>query len=900
MPDWTPHLRERLARLDLSGEREADIVEELSQHLEERYEELRNQGVGEADARRIALDELVDPDTLTQDLQPLRQAQVPATHAPGTLSGSVLADIWHDLRYAVRTFRKKPGFAAVAILTLALGIGANSAIFALADATLLRPLPLPEPERLTMLWESTETTPRGGVAPPNLTDWTERSRTFAAMAGYLPGVGGMVMAGADGTAQTVPRQWVTAGIFDVLGIDAIVGRTFKPEDDKASINTVVLSESFWKTRFNSDPGIVGSDLRLDGDLFTVLGVVPDQAQIIGRSSLWALIAIQGVPPEARGAHFMRAIGRLKPEATLESASADMKRVAEGLAREFPDTNRGRGVLLEPLHDAVVGGDLRLTALLFLGVVAFVLLICCVNVANLLLVRATVRSRELAIRTALGANRWRVVRQILTESLLLAVLGGALGLVLGAVLLRVAPSVVPEGLLPGAMIVAFDLRLVGFCIAAALLVGVLFGLAPAWQATRQSPAEVIGSETRGTTGRGGKLRGLLVIGEVATAVVLLFGAGLLLRTLLAMETTDRGYRAAGALTMLVDPLGDRYPTPESLLQFFDEIEREVVAIPEVAEVAWSSALPLGEPDEQASFDIVGAPPMPESERPAADYQIVSPSYLPTLDISMTAGRGFDDGDRAESVPVCIVNEAFVRKHLQGVSPVGARIALRSSSAPDAEVLVREIVGVAQQVKSRATETEAAPKMYVPMAQDPEDDIYLIVRSRTENAEALTNPVRAALARVDKEQLVSIRDVMTLEDVAWEATSRHRFRAALVGTFAALALLLAMVGVFGVLAYSVQQRTRDFGVRMAMGATANDVLRLVLRSAAGLIATGTILGFVVAVLMSRWLAAVLYDVEPLDPLTFAGVAIVLAIAAALSTLGPAWRAARVHPIAALRES
>jgi putative ABC transport system permease protein len=900
MPDWTRHLRERLARLNLSGEREADIVEELSQHLEERYEELRNQGVDEAGARRAAMDELVDPDTLMRDLESLRQAHVPATHAPGASSGSVFADIWHDLRYAARTFRNEAGFATVAILTLALGIGANSAIFALADATLLRPLPLPEPERLAMLWESTQSNPRGGVAPPNLTDWVERSHAFENMAGFIPGVGGMVMAGADGTAQTVPRQWVTAGIFDVLGIDAIVGRTFKLEDDKARTNAVVLSESFWTRRFNADPGIVGSDLRLDGELFTVLGVVPDQAQLIGRTSLWGLVAIQGAPPEARRARFLRVIGRLKPDVTLESAAADMTAVAEGLAQEFPDTNEGRGVSLSPLHYAVVGSDLRLTALLFLGVAGFVLLICCANIANLLLARATVRSRELAIRAALGANRWRVVRQILTESLLLAVLGGVLGLILGAAILRIAPAMIPQGLLPGAVTLAFDFRLVGFCIAAALLVGVLFGLAPAWQATRLSPAQAIGSEARGTTGRGGKLRGLLVIGEVATAVVLLFGAGLLLRTLLAMENVDRGYRAEGTLTMLVDPLGDRYPTPEALLQFFDEIEREVVAIHDVRHVAWSSALPLGEPDEQSFFDVVGTPAIRESERPAADYQIVSPSYFPALNVAVTTGRGFDDGDRADSVPVCIVNEAFVRTHLQGISPIGARIELRSSSAPDANVVVREIVGVAQDVKSRATETEAAPQMYVPMAQDPEDDIYLIVRSNSGGAEALTSTVRAALARVDKEQLVSIRDVMTLEEVAWEATSRHRFRAVLVVTFAALALLLAMVGVFGILVYSVQQRTREFGVRMAMGATANDVLHLVLRNAAGLIAAGTTLGLVLAVLMSRWLSTVLYGVEPLDPLTFAGVAIVLAIAAVVSTLGPAWRAARVHPTVALRGS
>lgn len=898
MPDWTLHLRRRLARLNLSGEREAEILEELLQHLDERYEDLIHGGTGDADACRIALDELVNPDTLVQDLQPLRQAQVPDSHTPGVFSGSVFADLWSDLHYAVRGLRKQPGFAVVAILTLGLGIGANSAIFALADATLLRPLPLHEPERLAMLWESTETTPRGGVSPLNLIDWAERSRSFESMAGFVPSVGGMVMAGADGTAQTVPRQWVTAGIFEVLGINAIVGRTFTLEDDKAGTNAVVLSESFWTSRFNADPAIVGRELRLDGELFTVLGVVPEQAQLIGRTSLWGLMTIQDAPPQARGARYLRVIGRLQPDATLESATADMKVVSEGLSREFPDTNQGRGVSMAPLQDAMVGSDLRLTALLFLGVVGFVLWICCANVANLLLARATVRTRELATRAALGANRWRVVRQILTESLVLAVLGGALGLLLGAAILHVAPAVIPEGLLPGAVTLAFDLRIVGFCMVAATLAGVLFGLAPVWHAMRQSPAQAIGSETRGTTGRGGKLRGLLVIAEVATAVVLLFGAGLLLRTLLAIEGADRGYRADGALTMLVDPLGDRYPTPESLLQFFDEIEREVVAIHDVSHVAWSSALPLGDPGGQRLFDVIGRPPTSESERPAADYQIVSPSYFPALDVSMVTGRGFDDGDRADGVPVCIVNEAFVRRHLQGISPIGARVAVSDSTAADAPVIVREIVGVARQVKSRATETEAAPRMYAPMAQDPTDDIYLIVRSQTGNAEALSNPVRAALARIDKEQLVSIRNIMTLEHVAWEATSRHRFRAVLVATFAALALLLAMVGVFGILAYSVQQRTRDFGVRMAMGATSNDILRMVLRDAAGLIATGTAIGFLLAAIMSRWLAAVLYGIEPLDPLTFVGVTVVLAIAAALSTLGPAWGAARLHPIVALR--
>src|SRR5690606_15908799 len=333
-------------------------------------------------------------------------------------------------------------------------------------------------------------------------------------------------------------------------------------------------------------------------------------------------------------------------------------------------------------------------------------------------------------------------------------------------------------------------------------------------------------------------------------------GLLLRTLLAMDHVDRGYRADGTLTLMVDPLGSRYPTPDSLLRFLDEVEREVTAIHDVRDMAWSSSLPLGEPGDETFFDVVGTPPARASERPVADYQIVSPSYLPLLNVSMVTGRGFDEGNRADSVPVCIVNETFVRTHLRGLSPIGTRVALRSSAAPDAIVTVREIVGVARSIKTRATETEAAPKIYVPLGQDPVGDIYLVAASRFARSEALVNPIRAAIAQVDKEQLVGIRHGMPLKDLAWEATSRHRFRAMIVVTFATLALLLAMVGVFGILAWSVQQRRRDVGVCMAMGASANDVLRLVVRGASVLIGTGAAIGFVLALVLGRWLATVLY--------------------------------------------
>jgi putative ABC transport system permease protein len=719
------------------------------------------------------------------------------------------------------------------------------------------------------------------------------------MAGFIPGVGGMVMNGADGTAETVPRQWVTAGIFEVLGVRAIAGRTFRPSDDRQRANVIVLSEPFWRTRFNADPTMIGREIRLDGSLYTVVGIVPNESQLLGRSSIWALISIQGGPAAARSAYVLQVIGRLRPGVTLETADADMAAVAEGLAREFPKTNTGRGVMLEPMHNAVIGSELRLTSMLFLGVVAFVLLICCVNVANLLLARATVRSRELAIRSALGAGRTRVMRQLLTESLLLSTIGGVLGAGVGAVILGTAPWVIPQGLMPGAVTLTFDMRVIAFCAAAALLVGLLFGLAPAWQATEFSSAQLIASDSRTATGRGGRIRSVLVAGEVATAVLLLFGAGLLLRTLMAVEHVDRGYRADRVLTMMVDPLGSRYPTAASLLQFFEAVEQEVTVLPGVRSVAWTSALPLGPSDAgRFFFEIAGDPPVHESQRPTADYQIVSPAYFRTLDLPIVTGRSFSDRDTGDSVPVCIVNEAFVRGYLQSRSPIGVRVAVRPTGSAQAAPVLREIVGVARQVKGRPDETEDLIQVYVPMAQNLVDDIYLAVRAMSGRAEGLAPSVRAAIARVDKEQLVSVRGVMTLEDVAREATARHRFRAVLVVTFAGLALVLAMIGVFGILAYSVQQRVRDVGVRRALGATTSDVLRLVVGSAARTIATGAVIGLALSTVLGRLLATMLFGVQPLDPMTFASVTIVLAVTAAVSIAGPAWRATRIDPAVALR--
>ena len=871
-----------------------EVDEELAFHVEMRTRELTDQGIDPTTAREIAIKRLGDVAHLKRtcvDLGRKREREMRLTQWIGEFRA--------DVTFALRQLKNAPGFAGIAALTLALGIGANSAIFALIDNTLLRPLPLPEPERLVMLFEQSESSSRGAVAPLNMLDWNERSRTFETIAGFVPAVGGMVMSGADGTSETVSRQWVSAGFFDALGVRPIVGRTFLPDDDAKRANVVVLSEAFWRSRFHGDPGVVGRGVRLDGAQYTIVGVVPNEAQLLFRTSIWGLAAIAR-RPVARSSYVFGAVGRLHRDVSIEAAREDLAGVAAALARDLPQTNKGRGVVVEPMHDAVIGSDLRLTSIMFLGVVGFVLLICCANVANLLLARATVRARELAMRSALGAGRRRLIRQLLTESLVLAAIGCLLGIGVGAAIVSIAPSMIPEGLLPPAVTLTFDARVVAFCTIAALVVGLLFGLAPALKATGLSSAQVIASEPRGSAGAGGSsLRNLLVAGEVATAVLLLFGAGLLLRTLLAVETVDRGYRADRVLTMMVDPLASKYPTPAALTQFFDAVELEIRNIAGVANVAWTSGLPLGPSDAgQTFFEIVGDAPIVESQRPAATYQIVSETYFETLDLPIIAGRGFTQHDTVDSVPICIVNEAFVRRHLQGRSPIGVRVALRPTSSSEAPPVVREIVGVARQVKARPDETEDLLQIYVPMAQDLMDDIYLAVRPTSQRAEALAPAVRAAISRIDKEQLVSVRDVMTLEDLAWQATARHRFRALMVMTFAALALLLAMIGVFGILAYAVQQRVKDIGVRRALGASSSDVLRLVLGNAVRVIAVGVAIGLVLSIAVGQLIGSMLFGVRPVDPVTFALVVLVLVVTGAIATAGPVWRATRIDPVAALR--
>ena len=885
-------LRSWLWRVPLDQE----FDEEIALHIEMRTRELVAGGMDPAEARALAIKRMGDMASLKRacvDLGEKRDREMRVT-----LWFEELRD---DVKFAIRQLSAAPAFTLVATLTLALGIGANSAIFALVDATLLRPRPYGDADQLVTIWETSSATPRGFASPPNMLDWKSRSRTFETIAGYTPSMGSMVMSGRDGNALTVSRQWVTSGIFDVLGVKPIAGRTFSPEDEAQRRRSVVISEGLWETRFDRDPSIVGGELRLDGELWTVVGVMPRHFEILGRTSMWAMRPFPpNMPPRARAAYQLQVVGRMKPGVAIAAARADLAAVAEGLSREYPEFNKGRTVTIEPLHDTMVGSDLKTTSMLFLGVVGFVLLICCANVANLLLARATARSRELAVRSALGAGRRRIIRQLLTESVVLSIIGGAFGIAVGAAILQVAPVLIPDGLLPAAVTLSFDIRVIAFCAAAALLVGAVFGVAPAFHATAMAPTEAMGADSRTTTGGGGRLRSLLVAGEVATAVLLLFGAGLLLRTLIAVQSYDRGYRADNVLTMLVDPLGSAYPPPVKQQQFYDQVEAEVRAVPGVADVGWSSGLPLGESvfgEYPFHYEVVGDAPLDEARKPTTSYQIVSATYFSTLDLPIVAGRAFDARDVMGSPRVLIVNEAFA-KSLAPRNPIGLQVSVRAVDSPNDKPVTLEIIGVAKQVKQRPDEAADFVQMYTPLLQDPIGDINLLVKANTGRAEALTAAVRAAISRIDKDQLVSVSSITTLEDVEWAATGRHRFRAAMVGAFAVLAVVLAMVGVFGILAYSVQQRVRDFGVRRALGATSNDVMQLVLRDAVRVIAVGAVIGLIVSAALGRMIASMLFGVQPLDLMTFGFVIVVLGLTAAISVAGPAWRAARIDPAVALR--
>jgi predicted permease len=793
-----------------------------------------------------------------------------------------------DLRYAVRLLGRAPGFTAVVTIVLALGIGANSAIFSVVDAALLRPLPFARPSELVTLAEIAPEGKQYRVAPLNFQDWHDQNTAFTAMAAVAGGSHTLV---SRGGAEQIPGQSVTSEFFDLLGVKPIAGRTFDAADERSHADVVVLSERMWRSRFASDPHVVGSPLTLDSKVYRVAGVVPTSFQILWKSDIWTLQTIKR-SPEQRRMHYLQVIGRLKPGESIASATAAMGALHAQIVQVDPEPTKGWAIALHPLRETLVGKELRDTTVILAGIVGFVLLMACANVASLLLARGNGRAREIAVRASLGAGSFRLVRQLVTESLLLAVLGGVGGIALAWGMIQAAPAIIPPDTLPAGIPIVLDARVLAFALAATLATGVIFGLAPAWQLVRSSLAGTLRGAGRGTTSGNTRLLGGLAVAEVAIAVIVVAGAGLFLRTLGRLAEVDPGFHATRILTMhVVLPLA-RYPNPQDCSRFFDAAEREIENLPGVESISFGGSLPLTGWDIGQGFQVNGT-----TASGATHYQIVGARYFETLGIPLLAGRAFSRRDNSAAVPVAIINQEFARRYFVGRDPVGAHVRVHAMDPGGPKWVDREIVGVAGQVKVDGVgERENILEVYVPITQNPWYGASLAIRGAGD-PKALTGAVRAAVAKVDKD--LALTQIQTMDEIAYGSSARPRFRAELLATFAGLALLLSAVGVFGVLAFSVIQRTREFGIRMALGAQMGDVLRMVLSRGLIIAAGGVMLGLIGAALLAHTMSALLFGVQPLDPVAFSVAGGSLGLVAITAALIPALRASRVDPVIALRE-
>ncbi len=797
-----------------------------------------------------------------------------------------MATFWQDVRYGLRILAKNPGFTAVAVLTLALGIGVNAAIFSLVDAAVLRPLPFPAPKQLLRVWEKPPKWALNSVAPLNYLDWQDQSRSFQSMAAFVNGHA--TLTGSD-VPERIPSAQVSASFSELLGVTPEIGRGFAASEGRPGQDSVALiSHGLWLRRFAGDRSVLGAVVVLDGKSYTIIGVLPRNMQLFGEADVWTPLALTRETAR-RDTHFLNVVARLKPGVSMDSADAEMQLIAGRIAKIAPATNQNWGVLLVPLQQSLIGPDVRRTSLVLFGAVGFVLLIACANVANLMLIRGAARSREIAVRLSLGAGPGRIARQSLTESLLLSALGAALGLWLAEMALATAPSWLPAGTLPPAVRLQLDARVIGFAILAAFMTGILCGLAPALRSARINLNDVLRASGYSSTGGHGPRR-VLAVTEIAMAVVLVAGAALLLRTLMRLEQVDRGYRAENVLTFHVSLPPLDYPAPEKVVAFHKAATAELERLPGVRSVGFGTDLPLGGWSFGEGFDIAGRPPSPPGNRTFAHYQTISPGYFETLGISMSRGRAFSEQDTAASIPVCIINSEFALRFFSTQDPIGAHLNMGSAEF----AVVREIVGVSGQVKIQGPAEPSGLEIYVPYTQDDSSSVAYALQTEGDPTRIASAAI-AAIHSVNKD--LPLTDIRTLDAVAAQSVARPRFRAVLIGAFAALALALAMLGIYGVLAYAVGQRIREFGIRMALGATPGNVLRLVLKDGLQIAIAGVALGVCAALALTHYLATMLYGVQPIDPATFVGVPALLILVALAACGLPARRATRVDPMVAL---
>ncbi|HEV8577435.1 MAG TPA: ABC transporter permease [Thermoanaerobaculia bacterium] len=868
-------------RLNVVADRtsfESDLDDEMRFHLEMQTAKNAERGMSPEEARALAEREFGAVDRFKDEVRDVRGV-------------TWLDDVRRDVRFGLRSLRRSPAFTTVAVLCLGLGIGANAAVFSVVNAVLLRPLPYTEPERLMRIYETFGDRSHGSVSVPNFRDWQEQSTGFEGLAAWHEA--NLNLAAAGGT-ERIQAVVASANLFSILGANPLRGRAFAAGEDKpGNGDMAVLSETLWRTRFGADPALIGRTVQLDDRPFTVLGVMPaafDFPPGGAGTDVWTLFAPSEAQANARGGHYLGVVGRLRRGVSLPQASAQLRAVAASLEKAYPDQQAGRSVLLTPLQETVVGQS-RPALLILFGAVTLVLLIACANVANLLLARAAVRRREVAVRLALGASRARLVRQFLVESLVLALAGALLGALLAwwglAVLTPLAKSALPiAGGIP------LDGRVFGFLLLTAGLSGLAFGIVPALQSAREDVRDTLGDASAKATssGRQRQFRNALVVLEVALSLVLLVGAGLLMRGFWRLRDTAPGLATENVLTA-------HFALPDERLQgatarVFQPLLEQLRHIPGVRSAGLISMLPIQDAWTNGGYKVEGRPDPAPEEAPIAEYRIASPQLFASLGIPVLRGRDFQETDGGPGSRLVIVNDALARQQFPSENAVGRQLRI-DEEAP------HTIIGVVGDVRQAGLDREPLPEIYFPYVQIGAEnwlgDAVLVVRTSVLPA-SLAGALRQTARNLAPD--ASVSRVMTMEDVVAESLAGRRLNLWLLGIFAAIALVLAAAGLYGVISYLVAQRTREIGVRIALGAQKRDVKRLVLRQGAVLTATGIAIGLLGALGLTRVLASLLFGVSTRDPLTFASIAALLAAVALFATWLPARRASRVDPMVAIR--
>jgi putative ABC transport system permease protein len=879
-------LKLRLRGLLRKEEAENELNEELHSHLEREIELNIRQGMNREDARYAAL----------KNFGGLEQAKEECRDARGA---RMTEELWHDLRYGLRMLRKNPSFTAVAVLTLALGIGANTAIFSVVNAVLLRPYPYKDPDRLMFLWETRlPEIPRISPSPANFLDWRKQNTVFEQLEAC--NVKNFNL-GGDKPAR-IRGMVITHGFLSMFGIRPRIGRDFLPDEDQPGRNNVViLTHELWQRQFGGDPNILNQSIKLDDQPFTVIGILPPNRGLrFQDDQLWTPIAFTAEQVQNRRGGPLNVIGRLKPESTVEKARTEMSAIADRLAKHYPDTNTGWNVMVDPLLENAVS-YIKPSLLLLLGAVAFVLLIACANVANLLLARAAIRRKEIAVRTALGASRWRIVRQLLTESVLLSLAGGSIGLALASWGLKIMMALAGN-FWPRIMDVSLDVRILAFTTGITFLTGLIFGLAPALQASKPNLNEMLKDAGRGSTegGRRQVVRNALVVIEVAISLVLLVGAGLVMKSFIGLQKADPGFDPENVLTVSITLTEKKYLEPDRQAAFYSRLIERVSALPGVQAAGAASAVPFSDAHwyghRDRSLRIEGRTGDQAGNQGGTGYYTVSPNYFKAMGMPLLKGRHFTEFDTKGAPRVAIINNTMAKRYFPNEDPIGKHIQLTGMFNNGPEVY-REIIGIVGDVKLFGLDREVYPQTYEPHTQEPFSFMTLVVRTAGDPT-GLGESVRREVLQLDKEQPVF--RIETLDQLITNSTGQLRFSMMLFAVFAAAAIALASVGLYGVMSYAVTQRTHEVGIRMALGAQRRDVLGLILRQGLWLTLSGIAIGLIAAWAATRLLINMLYGVSATDPLTFAGVSFLLISVALLACYLPARRATKVDPLVALRRN